>query len=344
MLGGEGQARLRRRRNSRPGGSARSPRPAPCAGCRRSRRPACIRAAPRALRRSRDPLRSRRRLAELLDQRTVGEVRRHHATGEKDRFQRHLHASVLGPSRCVLVTTSVNAGSGGPGPGNECGMPRMLPALIASARHRRRRASPAVANRFKHIDHIVVVYEENHSFDNLYGGWEARDGLGAAPTPRTRSRSTRTATPYSCLMQNDVNLTSPRRWPRRARTRRPARRSRARSPTRRSRSTTTSRRRHDVPGTRACSRQRRAERAAAAGRVHARPRAPLLPGAVPARRRQAGPLRHGQRRRRPDDGLLRHAGAADLRLPARQASPAATRSPTGSSRARSAARSSTTSG
>jgi phospholipase C len=26
------------------------------------------------------------------------------------------------------------------------------------------------------INHIVVIYEENHSFDNLYGGWEGVNG------------------------------------------------------------------------------------------------------------------------------------------------------------------------
>ena len=27
------------------------------------------------------------------------------------------------------------------------------------------------------VNHIVVIYEENHSFDNLYGGWEGVNGL-----------------------------------------------------------------------------------------------------------------------------------------------------------------------
>src|SRR5207249_2590491 len=26
------------------------------------------------------------------------------------------------------------------------------------------------------VNHIVVIYEENHSFDNLYGGWEGVNG------------------------------------------------------------------------------------------------------------------------------------------------------------------------
>ncbi|MDP9227404.1 MAG: phosphoesterase, partial [Actinomycetota bacterium] len=60
------------------------------------------------------------------------------------------------------------------------------------------------------IQHIVVIYEENHSFDNLYGGWEGVNGLAnadAAHTTQVGQAATRT--PYTCLMQNDVNLTSP---------------------------------------------------------------------------------------------------------------------------------------
>ena len=35
------------------------------------------------------------------------------------------------------------------------------------------------------IQHIVVVYEENHSFDNLYGGWEGVNGRANADAART---------------------------------------------------------------------------------------------------------------------------------------------------------------
>ena len=48
------------------------------------------------------------------------------------------------------------------------------------------------AEGLSRVGHIVVVYEENHSFDNLYGGWEASTAW-PAPTPRTRPRSTRRA-------------------------------------------------------------------------------------------------------------------------------------------------------
>jgi phospholipase C len=58
------------------------------------------------------------------------------------------------------------------------------------------------------IQHIVVIYEENHSFDNLYGGWEGVTGLGSADAAHT-TQIGQGGTPYTCLLQNDVNLTSP---------------------------------------------------------------------------------------------------------------------------------------
>ena len=85
-------------------------------------------------------------------------------------------------------------------------------------------AAPAVAaahgsgHGFGHDDHhgkglgavkrIVVVYEENHSFDNLYGGWEGVNGLRRADPAHT-TQVTQGATPYTCLLQDDVNLATP---------------------------------------------------------------------------------------------------------------------------------------
>jgi phospholipase C len=53
------------------------------------------------------------------------------------------------------------------------------------------------------INHFVVIYEENHSFDNLYGGWEKVDGLKAVRQVNQAGAA------YKCLLQNDVNLSSP---------------------------------------------------------------------------------------------------------------------------------------
>jgi len=64
------------------------------------------------------------------------------------------------------------------------------------------------SGRLGAINHIVVVYEENHSFDNLYGGWEGVNGLAAADTAHTTQIGQGGAA-YTCLLQNDVNLKSP---------------------------------------------------------------------------------------------------------------------------------------
>ncbi len=64
------------------------------------------------------------------------------------------------------------------------------------------------ADRLGQIDHIVVIYQENHSFDNLYGSWEAVRGLSTADAAHS-TQVNQAGTPFSCLQQNDVNLTAP---------------------------------------------------------------------------------------------------------------------------------------
>jgi acid phosphatase len=64
------------------------------------------------------------------------------------------------------------------------------------------------SDRLSRIQHIVVIYEENHSFDNLYGSWEGVNGLSNAGAAQTRQVG-QAGVPYNCLLQNDVNLTSP---------------------------------------------------------------------------------------------------------------------------------------
>jgi phospholipase C len=59
------------------------------------------------------------------------------------------------------------------------------------------------------IKHIVVIYEENHSFDNLFGGWEGVDGIDAAAGSGHVTQRAADGTPLPCLPQNDVNLASP---------------------------------------------------------------------------------------------------------------------------------------
>ena len=58
--------------------------------------------------------------------------------------------------------------------------------------------------------HLVVIYEENHSFDNLYGLWGDVNGqhlIGPADAdPAHTTQVAQTGVPYTCLKQLDVNL------------------------------------------------------------------------------------------------------------------------------------------
>jgi phospholipase C len=55
------------------------------------------------------------------------------------------------------------------------------------------------------INHIVVIYDENHSFDNLYGGWEGVNGLTKAK-PANVVQVGQDGSVLPSLPQNDVNL------------------------------------------------------------------------------------------------------------------------------------------
>ncbi len=61
---------------------------------------------------------------------------------------------------------------------------------------------------------LVVIYEENHSFDNLYGTWgtvkgnQTVNGLQNATAAKT-TQMAQDGTAYGCLLQVDVNLATP---------------------------------------------------------------------------------------------------------------------------------------
>ena len=66
-----------------------------------------------------------------------------------------------------------------------------------------------VIGRYKHL---VVIYEENHSFDNLYGTWGRVNGQRVAGVHAPAARILQVAQngdAFGCLLQKDVNLTSP---------------------------------------------------------------------------------------------------------------------------------------
>ena len=64
------------------------------------------------------------------------------------------------------------------------------------------------SDKLQKVNHIVVIYQENHSFDNLYGGWEGVNGRANADMAHTQQIN-ESGAPFNCLLQDDVNLTSP---------------------------------------------------------------------------------------------------------------------------------------
>ncbi|HEX8938800.1 MAG TPA: alkaline phosphatase family protein [Candidatus Limnocylindrales bacterium] len=56
--------------------------------------------------------------------------------------------------------------------------------------------------------HLVVIYEENHSFDNLYGTWGPVNGQPIEGLQAVAQRAQDGST-YQCLLQKDVNLAAP---------------------------------------------------------------------------------------------------------------------------------------
>lgn len=62
------------------------------------------------------------------------------------------------------------------------------------------------SQEMKRIKRFVIIYQENHSFDNLYGDWEGVNGRTPANyIPQVNQAGS----PYGCLLQNDPSLTSP---------------------------------------------------------------------------------------------------------------------------------------
>ena len=241
------------------------------------------------------------------------------------------------------------------------GAARLARALAASRDRGEQPRQPSAGTARRHYKHIVVIYEENHSFDNLYGGWGkvgGQHGHRAArrPTRRTRRRSPRTARRTRASCRTTSTSTSRRRSARRPAAPTTVHASagrhdddlhRATSPTSRSTSTRTSRpTRHDLP----------ADRTTCSASPTASSTARGLPGGctrdlVHKFYQEQYQLNGGQQNRYVtgsdavghDDGLLRHHAAADLPATCTRKRRRTTSSPTTSSRPRSAGRTSTTS-
>ena len=121
-------------------------------------------------------------------------------------------ASALVAAAVIAPTSTSAAPSSGP-------TTRADTSLMTAARSVDRtdpatfQAKASQPRLFGQYKHVVVIYQENHSFDNLYGGWGKVGGKRIAglpqASPATWTQRAQDGTAYNCLRQNDVNLTSP---------------------------------------------------------------------------------------------------------------------------------------
>lgn len=90
---------------------------------------------------------------------------------------------------------------------NKAGMAAIALAVLGLGTAKPSLAEPGRQNEnaLHRIRHFVVIYQENHSFDNLYGGWEKVNGRSKAPLSLTQQVSQNGGI-YQSLLQNDVNL------------------------------------------------------------------------------------------------------------------------------------------
>ena len=66
-------------------------------------------------------------------------------------------------------------------------------------------SSAAAVSANPGVRRIVVIYQENHSFDNVYGSWEGVDGLARADREH-KIQTDQHHRPLGCLIQNDAEL------------------------------------------------------------------------------------------------------------------------------------------
>jgi acid phosphatase len=91
---------------------------------------------------------------------------------------------------------------------------RVILALMALLALALAPATPASAappgGPLGHFKHLVVIYEENHSFDNLYGQWGNVNGqhlVGLADADAAHTlQVAQDGSTYDCLLQTDLNL------------------------------------------------------------------------------------------------------------------------------------------
>src|SRR5947208_9839295 len=66
-------------------------------------------------------------------------------------------------------------------------------------------AATAAPGDLSKVNHIVVIFEENRAFDNIYSGWPGVDGVSRS----TVKQVDKDGKPLTCLPVPDVNLSVP---------------------------------------------------------------------------------------------------------------------------------------
>src|SRR2546428_402807 len=80
----------------------------------------------------------------------------------------------------------------------------LLPATLLAQQGNQHEADA----RFKQVDHFVVIYQENWSFDSLYGLFPGANGLFQSSTTSLTQRDRLTGQPYSSQLGQPYDLVS----------------------------------------------------------------------------------------------------------------------------------------
>jgi phospholipase C len=79
------------------------------------------------------------------------------------------------------------------------------PVLTATAAGAEQDQGDGNAGSLAGINHLVVIYDENHSFDNLYGSFPGANGISRA-SKTSKTQVTLAGVPYTTLPQTDTHI------------------------------------------------------------------------------------------------------------------------------------------
>lgn len=125
----------------------------------------------------------------------------------RDRFPL-LRATALAPAFALGCSGAATgpAPAAGPAPGPASATPPTSASVTAKAPSR-----PGARDPLTRLGHIVVIYMENHSFDNLYGEFPGAEGVRSPSAAKAGVQLDESGKPYAALPQPVDNTVSPPR-------------------------------------------------------------------------------------------------------------------------------------